>query len=155
MLRQSGLGGLVAIAILASSGVAPAVRARAGFDHGYRAYGDLLRAHVRGARVDYRSLKANRAALDAVVDSFGHVTEQDVLGWSRPEQIAFWVNAYNAFTLRAIVDHYPIEGSWFSLSPRNSIRQIDGVWTALRWKAAGTGPDARRHRTPHPEANVP
>src|SRR6185503_14717686 len=28
-------------------------------------------------------------------------------------------------------------GSWFSLAPRNSIRQIDGVWTKLEWRAAG------------------
>jgi hypothetical protein len=51
--------------------------------------------------------------------------------------MAFWINAYNLFTLRAIVDHYPIHGSWFSLAPRNSIRQIDGVWTTLKWRAAG------------------
>ncbi|MGE0460777.1 MAG: DUF547 domain-containing protein, partial [Vicinamibacterales bacterium] len=39
--------------------------------------------------------------------------------------------------LRAIVDHYPIQGSWMSLYPRNSIRQIDGVWTDVKWMAAG------------------
>jgi hypothetical protein len=61
----------------------------------------------------------------------------EVHAWSRAQQMAFWINAYNAFTLRAIVDHYPIEGSRFSLHPRNSIRQIDGVWTSLAWKAAG------------------
>jgi hypothetical protein len=51
--------------------------------------------------------------------------------------MAFWINAYNLLTLRAIVDHYPIRGSRFSLGPRNSIRQIDGVWTTLRWRVAG------------------
>src|SRR4029434_9265868 len=25
-----------------------------------------------------------------------------------PQRIAFWINAYNAFTLRLILDHYPI-----------------------------------------------
>jgi hypothetical protein len=51
--------------------------------------------------------------------------------------MAFWINAYNAFTLRAVVDHYPIQSRWLTLHPRNSIRQIDGVWTDLKWMAAG------------------
>jgi len=106
------------------------------FDHGYRAYAALLRAHVRGARVDYRALAAGRPALDAVAAGFD-AAAADVERWSRNEQIAFWINAYNVFTLRAIVDHYPIRGRWFSLAPRNSIRQIDGVWTTLTWRAAG------------------
>ena len=50
------------------------------------------------------------------------------------------INAYNVFTLRAIVDHYPIRSAWLTLQPRNSIRQIDGVWTTLTWKAAGRAP---------------
>jgi hypothetical protein len=55
---------------------------------------------------------------------------------------AFWSNAYNLFTLRAIVDHYPIRGSLFSLGPRNSIRQIRGVWfeaAARRYLASPLG----------------
>ena len=110
------------------------------FDHGYRAYGDLLRAHVVGTRVDYGKLQRNRAALDEVVDELGGVTAGQIDGWSREQQIAYWINAYNAFTLQAIVEHYPIKGSlfsWLSLTPRNSIKQIDGVWTKLRWRAAG------------------
>ena len=58
-------------------------------------------------------------------------------GWTRDQRLAFWINAYNAFTLRAIVDHYPIRSPWLTLQPRNSIRQIDGVWTKLTWRAAG------------------
>lgn len=136
---MSGLRLLARVAVLAMllPGCATAATAQEAFDHEYRAYADLLRAHVRGDRVAYRALKDHRAALDAVVRGFGAASEPDVQGWSRPRQIAFWINAYNVFTLRAIVDHYPIAGSWFSLSPRNSIRQIDGVWTALRWRVAG------------------
>jgi hypothetical protein len=131
------LAGALALWLAIAAGAGPAGHAQAGFDHGYGAYAALLRSHLRGDRVDYRALKDNRDALDVVVRSFGAASEGDVQGWSRPQQIAYWINAYNVFTLRAIVDHYPIEGSWFSRFPRNSIRQIDGVWTALRWKAAG------------------
>jgi hypothetical protein len=127
---------MVVPVLLLAGGAAPATSPGT-FDHDYRAYAALLRTHVRGDRVAYRALKTHRDDLDAVVRSVGAVTEPDVRGWSRRQQIAYWINAYNVFTLRAIVDHYPIEGTWFSRSPRNSIRQIDGVWTVLRWRAAG------------------
>lgn len=110
--------------------------AGAAFDHSYAAYGTLLSDHVVGTQVDYAKLERHRAALDAIVTTFGQVTSEELSGWSRDRQIAYWINAYNVFTLQAIVNHYPIQGSFFSLAPRNSIRQIDGVWTSLRWKAA-------------------
>jgi len=109
-------------------------------DHRYRDFGTVLRRHVVDGRVDYAALRAARAALDAVVVELGQVTRPELDGWTREQQIAYWINAYNAFTLQAIVDHYPIDGGWLSflrLAPRSSIRQIPGVWTELRWQAAG------------------
>lgn len=115
---------------------APA-RQAAPFDHTYAAYAAVLRAHVRPTGVAYAPLQAQRAALDAVVQSFAGVGKADLQAWSRDEQMAFWINAYNVLTLRAIVDNYPIRAGWFTLAPRNSIRQIDGVWDRLRWDVAG------------------
>ena len=112
-------------------------RLAAAFDHGYPPYAQALRDHVRPPKVDYAALKADRAPLDAAVAAFALPTQAEERGWARDERLAFWINAYNAFTLRAIVDHYPIRGSRFSLAPRSSIRQIDGVWTTLTWQAAG------------------
>jgi hypothetical protein len=138
--RASRLTAVVALtAILA---VAPhAMSAEDDFDHTYRAYGAMLRAHVEGARVDYATLLTNRAQLDAVVETLGGVTTDELAHWDEPWQIAYWINAYNAFTLQAIIDHYPIRSrffrTWFNWVPRNSIKQIDGVWTHLRWRAAG------------------
>lgn len=111
------------------------------FDQRYRAYAELLRAHVVGARVDYAALKSDGAALDLVAGEFGRVTAVQLESWSREEQIAFWINAYNVFTLQAIVDHYPIVWRWrnvLTLTPWNSIKQIPGVWTDLPWDVAGT-----------------
>jgi hypothetical protein len=116
---------------------APAVQNAAAFDHAYASYARLLARVVNGARVDYRSLAAARGELEAVASVFDAADTHNLPQWSRPEQMAFWINAYNVFTLRAIVEHYPIRAGWFSLGPRNSIRQIDGVWTELTWRAAG------------------
>lgn len=105
------------------------------FDHQYTRYGDLLKRHVVASGVDYQALKGDRGRLDRVVGEFDATGDTRV--WSRAQQMAFWINAYNLFTLRAIVDHYPIKAGWLSRQPRNSIRQIDGVWTDLQWQAAG------------------
>lgn len=111
--------------------------AAAGFDHGFATYAGLLRSAVHGPRVDYAALKSDRGRLDAVVATFASPTPAEEQGWTRQQRMAFWINAYNALTIQAIVDHYPIRGSIFTRSPRNSIRQIDGVWTRLTWQVAG------------------
>ncbi len=108
-----------------------------GFDHTYEAYARVLARHVQAGRVDYRGLAAERTALAGVSAGFSAVDAGAERGWPRAERLAFWINAYNLFTLQAIVDHYPIRAGWLSRGPRNSIRQIDGVWDRLTWKAAG------------------
>lgn len=124
--------------VLAAVVVASAALAAAdGFDHRYDAYARLLDAHVQGPGVDYAALEKNRAALDRIVSGFDEPATHAEPSWTREQRMAFWINAYNVFTLRAIVDNYPIESGWFTLQPRNSIRQIDDVWTAKRWRAAG------------------
>jgi hypothetical protein len=107
------------------------------FDQRYRAYAELLRAHVVVARIDYAALKSDGAALDLVAGEFGRVTAVQLEGWSREEQIAFWINAYNVFTLQAIVDHYPIVWRWrnvLTLTPWNSI--IMYYCAMMRWPRA-------------------
>jgi hypothetical protein len=132
------MAGLVAIAALVPAAPTRATGdAPAAFDHQFRGYAALLRAHVEGRGVNYRSLLAHRASLEAVVRELGVVDRAGEQAFTREQRLAYWINAYNLFTLRAIVDHYPIHGRWFSIYPRNSIRQIDGVWTKLRWRAAG------------------
>jgi hypothetical protein len=107
------------------------------FDHGYADYAQVLARHVDGSRVTYAALSADRGALDRVIAQFDAPAARREAGWTREQRMAFWINAYNAFTLRAIVDAYPIQSRWFTRQPRNSIRQIPDVWTSQRWRAAG------------------
>jgi hypothetical protein len=127
---------LVGLSVAAVALVASGVRAN-DFDHGYATYAAILRPHVRVPRVDYAAVKANRAVLDRVIAQFASPAASHEPRWTREQRMAFWINAYNVFTVRAVVDHYPIQAGWFTLYPRDSIRQIDGVWTELKWQAAG------------------
>ncbi len=111
----------------------------------------MLRDYVSDqGLVNYRELAKNRAPLDAYVKSLGQVSERTFASWSRGAQIAFLINAYNAFTLRVIIDHYPIQAGGFSalVYPKNSIRQIPGAWTGIEFELFGkkTTLDAIEHK---------
>ncbi len=100
----------------------------------YDEYETLLAEFVDGqGLVDYRGLKQNRSGLEDFSLSLARVGSETYAGWKEEEQVAFWINAYNALTLKAIVAHYPIESSFLASLrfPRNSIRQISGVWDEL------------------------
>ena len=106
----------------------PAAPAAAEFDHAD--FDALLKKHGQGDRVDYAALKSDRAPLDAYLQRVAEQPEAQLLAWPRAAQMAFWINAYNALTLRTIIDAYPIAGSGLSglRFPKNSIRQLDDPW---------------------------
>ena len=106
----------------------------------YDDYGAVLAAFVdRQGLVDYQALKANRQRLDAFVAALATLSSVVYSNWSEKDQIAVWINAYNALTLEAVIEHYPIQASLLKsvIFPRNSIRQIPGVWTELQFEVLG------------------
>ena len=98
-----------------------------------KTFDQLLDLYVRNGDVYYRALKAERAKLDGFV-SLQATTAVDKL--SREEQIAFWLNAYNALVLKTVVDHYPLAGK-SAAYPAKSIRQISGAFERLPHRVAG------------------
>ncbi len=106
----------------------------------YGPYNEVLQTYVneRGM-VDYKALKANPGQLNAFLDNAATLERSTYESWSDDAKIAFWINAYNAYTLKAIIEHYPIEAGLIGglRFPDNSIRQIDGVWTGLEWEVMG------------------
>ncbi|MFQ5928124.1 MAG: DUF547 domain-containing protein [Acidobacteriota bacterium] len=126
----------------------------------YESYAAVLSGYVdKGGMVDYQGLKANRHKLDAFAASMKTLDPAVYESWNEQEKIALWINAYNAFTLQAIIDHYPIKASFFgSLRfPKNSIRQISGVWDNLQFQVMGRKLtlDDIEHRILRPEFNEP
>lgn len=102
----------------------------------HRPFDEILDLNVRDGFVYYNALKSGRARLDRYVNSLGLVSAAEVSGWTRERQIAFWVNAYNAFVLRTVIDHYPIRGR-AGQYPSGSIRQIPGAFERRPFRAAG------------------
>lgn len=56
--------------------------------------------------VNYSQLKTSGRALNAYCNSLSDNPPQDA--WSKNEKLAYWLNAYNAFTLKLIADNFPI-----------------------------------------------
>lgn len=101
----------------------------------HRPLDQILDLNVRDGLVYYRALKADRGRLDRYVASL-NVPAATCAGWAREHQMAFWLNAYDAIVLQAVVDHYPIRGR-SSAYPANSIRQVTGVFDQAKHRVAG------------------
>lgn len=88
----------------------------------------LLQKHVNSkGKVDYKGFQNDRSALDAYLRLLAENPPQS--NWSREEQMAYWINAYNAFTIDLIADHYPLK----------SIMELDGgkTWDIQRIALGG------------------
>jgi hypothetical protein len=119
-------------------GSSPAVRAANGFN--YDDYVAVLKKYVDDkGMVAYRALKADPKRLDAFASAMATLDRRAYDKWDDKAKIAFWLNAYNALTLKVILDNYPIRASFVgSLRfPKNSIRQIPGVWDKVRFRVMG------------------
>jgi hypothetical protein len=73
----------------------------------HTAWDALLKQYVSSnGTVDYAGFKAQKAKLQSYLDELAaHAPASD---WSRNEKMAYWINAYNAFTVKLIVDNYPV-----------------------------------------------
>ncbi|MCP9927734.1 DUF547 domain-containing protein [Cyanobium sp. CH-040] len=81
-----------------------------------------------GGMVDYEALQRDPARLDRYLQTLADLPPERFASWSEAEQIALLINAYNALTLRSIIDHDPI---------RPSIKAIPGVWKLRRHPLMG------------------
>ena len=111
------------------------------FDHSYATYNSLLNRYVKNARVNYEGFINSIAKFETFLRTLGSVDENVFESWTEEQRLAFWINAYNAFTIKAIIDHYPIKRSFTLVgifyAPSDSILQIKGVWTKLQFRALG------------------
>ncbi|WP_266362389.1 DUF547 domain-containing protein [Tellurirhabdus rosea] len=95
---------LVLFCVLFLTAFAPA--ARADVDHSI--FDALLKKYVneRGM-VNYKGFKKDEKELRRYLDLLSKNPPK--AGWSADEKLAYWINAYNAFTIQLILDHYPVK----------------------------------------------
>ncbi|NQY06006.1 MAG: DUF547 domain-containing protein [Flavobacteriaceae bacterium] len=85
------------------------------FDHSL--WNELLQKHVsEDGKVNYKSFKSDASRLKQYLDSLSKIGPSP--DWTREDQLAFWMNTYNAFTVILILDNYPVK----------SIKDIKDPW---------------------------
>lgn len=87
----------------------------------------FLQSNVSSSgQVNYRNIKANPAPLNEYLAELEQYPPQG--SWNRNTAMAYWINAYNAYTIKLIINHYPV----------GSIKDIDGgnPW-ATKWIKIG------------------
>lgn len=103
---------MIALLLVLSALLAPATPGQAAcstVDTEHAEWTSILARRVADGRVDYAALqREDRGALDAYLASLSGTCADDYARWTTPEKIAFWLNAYNAFTVKLILDNYPI-----------------------------------------------
>ncbi|MEM7212578.1 MAG: DUF547 domain-containing protein [Pseudomonadota bacterium] len=105
--------------------------ARSGTTVDHSAWDDLLDRHLKldasGANLfDYGGLKGSRADTAALTAYLDQLSATPVSTLNRDEQMAFWINLYNALTVQVVVDNYPVA----------SVRDIDispGLFASGPW----------------------
>lgn len=70
---------------------------------------DLLKKHVSDkGNVNYKGFIEDKETFNQYLDllSNNHPNDEH---WSKKEKLAYWINAYNAFTVKIVADNYPIK----------------------------------------------
>lgn len=76
------------------------------FNH--QTFDDLLKKHVTSSgKVNYKGIKGEVSKLDAYIKEL-NTQYPNLNSWSKNKQLAFWINVYNAHTIKLIVDNYPV-----------------------------------------------
>ena len=111
MRRRTLLSALAAASVAASP--MPSWAQNATFDHSYADWDKLLKAYVhwlpdgKQSRVDYQGFASQRAELQRILAQWSALSASVFAAFSREQQIAFLVNAYNGFTIELILTKYP------------------------------------------------
>ena len=108
-------------------GLWPMASVAQAFDHGHSRWTNVLQKYVtvEGAksRVNYARLKTDQNELNFYLKELESVTLENFRTFDKGERLAFLINAYNALTVKLILDNYPIK----------SIRKIGSLFSSA-WK---------------------
>lgn len=95
------------------------------FDHSD--WDTIVRTYVTAEqRFDYEALMANEAHLELLGSYLDRVAGANLSALPEAERLAFWLNAYNACTVRGVVDHWPTAG----------VLEVEGFFDSIDYRVA-------------------
>ena len=101
----------------------------------HKIWDELLKKYVNEEGfIDYKGIISEKDKFEKYLDLLSNNAPSN--NWSENEKLAYWINAYNAFTVKLIVDNYPLE-SIKDLNPILNIPTVYTVWTKKWFKIGG------------------
>ncbi|QIX62484.1 DUF547 domain-containing protein [Hymenobacter sp. BT18] len=98
-------------------------------------YDRLLKKYVNDkGLVNYKAWKNDQQELNQYLDRLSK--NPPAAGWSKPEQMAYWINAYNAYTIKLILNHYPVQ-SIKDIGSKIKIPFVTTPWAAEFFRIGG------------------
>lgn len=74
------------------------------FDHNHSDFNYLLNSYVKEGKVDHQGFIKSKQLFERYLKSLGNVEDQQFEDWTEEQKLSFWINSYNAFTIKAIID---------------------------------------------------
>lgn len=131
------LAAIITVSTCIGSTCAPAAPAVAtAFDSSHSLLSKDLKRYVHNGRVNYTLWSGKQEQLTRYLQALADLSPEQYKALSLEEKKALWVNAYNAMTIKIVLDHYPIKGS-NNHYPPDSLRQIENVWESATYPVAG------------------
>lgn len=98
-----------------------------GFDHKHLVWDSLLKKYVKNGLVSYKGIQSEEGSFRQYLDNLSKVSETQYQGFTEKEKQSFLINAYNAFTIKLVLDHYPVESITEIGSPFSKINLARGI----------------------------
>ncbi|WP_323755349.1 DUF547 domain-containing protein [Roseivirga sp.] len=93
----------------------------------HETWDELLKEYVNEEGfIDYKGIISEKDKFESYLDLLSNNAPAD--SWSEDEKLAYWINVYNAFTVKLIIDNYPLV-SIKDLNPTLSVPTVNTVWT--------------------------
>lgn len=117
------IGYLLLFSSLSSCGVNPVKSTSKPISHAV--FDSLLQKHVTSeGAVNYKGFIQDSIQLNSYLTLLKN-NHPNKKNWSNDEQLAYWINAYNAFTVKLIIDYYPVKSI---KDIKNGIGFVNSVW---------------------------
>ena len=106
----------------------------------HEGYTALLKKYVLHGQVNYDGLKKEQAKLNSYLGSLETISKKEFDSWDESKRVAFYINAYNAYTLETILENYPDirNGLFKSKKELKSIKEIPNAWSEKKHALFGS-----------------
>lgn len=106
------------------------------FDRQHRLFSSELKKYSSPIGVHYARWQKQPQRLEKYLKQLASISQAEYDTLSAADKEALWLDAYEAFTIKIVLDHYPIQGTK-PYYPPGSLRQIPDVWESFSTRIAG------------------